>query len=399
MEFRGRKNLLIFMTDLLEVDLQRLEVVASESFEWSIAALSSAQPGVPLTVGTSLGIHLHDYRARHRQLHERVEQLDDCGDTRLRNFLRHSVEHIFDQKPLPPYAPLSQPTPLSILHLSTAGDGTTISDDIYVAGRFSNILHYDRRKFPSIMDSIYSGASLSTIVGLPCPFSALDTSLRRRGELSPEKIWKSKSQEGGRTLIAGGEYNTKGSLEIYGLYPDTNCLGSDSGKIVPGSAMKNRQTSAPSKILSVINHGTSIVFSDSSGNLKWMERDGLSEIRRHRIGRNEVVNRPSLFASMPGSDELARKILSTQSQNGHSEAIHANNDILFWTGEMLGLVAFTPKTPFKADDFEKKRDRTEQEIRADEDAQRYRDRMRAALERQADEARFVRDLGLNLDDV
>jgi len=38
----------------------------------------------------------------------------------------------------PPYASLSQSTPLSVLHLPRPGNGSLLMDDIYVAGRFTN---------------------------------------------------------------------------------------------------------------------------------------------------------------------------------------------------------------------------------------------------------------------
>ncbi|OLN86814.1 hypothetical protein CCHL11_07825 [Colletotrichum chlorophyti] len=373
---------------LLEVDLNRLGVVSEQSFEWSITALSSASPGLPLTVGTSLGIHLFDYRARVRSPREIIDKIDVLAVDSSKGFYERSARNIFDD-PLPQYAPLSQPTPLSILHLPNACDECSFSDDIYVAGRFSNILHYDRRTFPSIMGSIHSGARLASLASLPYPFSTLDSETRRRGELSAEQVLDSKMREGGRTLIAGGEYNTKGSLELYGLCPRHADSPLD---LMQNSTMKNRQTSSQSKILSVANQGTRIVFSDGSGLLKWFERDGFTEVRRHKIGHSEVAERPSLFASMPGSDDLARKILSTQTRNGMDNV--NDDDILFWTGEKLGLAGFSYKPGFTADDFEEPAPKTEDEARAEEAEKQYGDRMRAALERQADDVRFVRGLGL-----
>lgn len=375
---------------LLEVDLNRLEVVGEQTFEWSITALSSASPGLPLTVGTSLGIHLYDYRARLRSPREIIEKIDVLAVDAAKGSFDRSRRSIFDD-PLPPYAPLSQPTPLSILHLPNPCDEYSFSNDIYVAGRFSNILHYDRRTFPSIMGSIHSGARLASLASLPYPFSTLDSETRRRSDLSAEKVMESKTREGGRTLIAGGEYNTKGSLELYGLCPRP---GYSSEDLMQNSTMKNRQTSSQSKILSVANHGTRIVFSDGSGLLKWFERDGFTEVRRHKIGHSEVSERPSLFASMPGSDDLARKILSTQTRSGLDNV--NDDEILFWTGEKLGLVSFSGKPGFSADDFEEPTAKSDKEARAEEAEKQYNERMRMALERQADDVRFVRGLGLGL---
>ncbi|KAM4058118.1 F-box-like domain-containing protein [Hirsutella rhossiliensis] len=369
---------------LVEVDLRRLDVVSRESFEWSITTLSAVHEGVPLTVGTSLGIHLHDFRARARVPHEAIERLD--GPQRGNADV---LKAIFDPKPLPPYAALSQPTPISILHLPRLGSPDLVSDDIYVAGRFTNILHYDRRKFPSIAGTIHSGAQIKSLASLPFSFSPLDTELRRRGELSAERVTRMKSSSQGQTLIAGGGYNTKGSLEIYGLSTATE---SASHGMLHNSAMKNRQTAASATILSVINHGTKIVFSDGAGLLKWFERDGSTECRRVKIGHSDAEELDSLFASMPGTDDLARKMVSTQPREGQERS--NDDNILFWTGEKLGMVSFTAGPLFKAKDFE-----VADSEEATEDAERkraYKDRMRKALAWQADEVRFMGTLGMGM---
>ncbi|KAG7108421.1 hypothetical protein HYQ44_012574 [Verticillium longisporum] len=365
---QGKRAFVAVQGHLKEVDLERLAVVSDQSFEWSIAALSSAHVDAPLTVGTSLGIHLYDYRARHHRPHDAIDQ-------------------IFDTDPLPQYAPLSQPHPLSILHLPIASDGTILSDDIYVAGRFSNILHYDRRKLAPIVGSIHSGARLASLASLPHSFSPLDTEVRRNGELSVDQVRESKEKPG-RTLIAGGEYNTKGSLELYAL---SNSDRAQSGR-QHNSNFKNRYNASQSKILSVITHGTCIVFSDGSGYIKWFERDGFTEVRRMRIGQSEPINRPSLFSQMPGIDDLARKILSTQTP-GQSERIN-DGEILFWTGEKLGLVSLSKTPRFKPSDFGDREPKTEEEMHLEQQEAEYSERMRTALERQADDVRLVRDLGL-----
>jgi hypothetical protein len=378
-------------TDLIEVDLQRLSVVDCESYPWSITALSAASPAVPLTVGTSLGIHLHDYRSRKPLRNEAGETIDGLDRMGAKEFYQLSLRHVFDDEPLPPYAPLSQPGPLSILHLQAPGQEVDLSDDIYVAGRFSNILHYDRRKFPSIRGSLHSGARLCSMTSLPYPFSTLDSELRRKGELSLEQVEASKSVAGGRTLIACGEYNTKGSLEIYGLSSsDSSAAGG-----LQNSTFKNRQTSSQSKLLSVVNHGSRIAFSDGSGYIKWFERDGFTEVRRCRIGRSERPQGPSIFASMPGSDDLARKLLPLRPAGHASNGPANDNDLLFWTGDKLGLITFSARPGFNAEDFEELVDVPDAEALAREREERaYKEKMRRALERQADDVRFVSNLGL-----
>ena len=364
--------------------------------------MSAASPSVPLTVGTSLGIHLHDYRSRRLSRNQGSDTIDSFDRMGAKEFYERSIRLIFDDEPLPPYAPLLQLGPLSILHLQRPGQEAELSDDIYVAGRFSNILHYDRRKFPSIMGSIHSGASLCSMTSLPYPFSTLDSELRRMGQLTLEQVEHSKNIAGGGTLIACGEYNTKGSLEIYGLSPTTTAHPGVAGGL-QNSAFRNRQTSSQSKLLSVVNHGTRIAFSDGSGYIKWFERDGFTEVRRYRIGHSEGAEGSSIFASMPGSDDIARKLLPTRvddytgSVQGHEHG-HArvnDNDLLFWTGEKLGLVTVSAKPGFRVEDFEDQRDDLlPEEERAKENEERaYNKRMRQALERHADDVRFVRKLG------
>lgn len=351
--------------------------------------MSTAEPMIPLTIGTFHGIHLHDSRSRGQVKLDRNERLDDFD-----RLSAPDLSLVLDPSPLPPYAPLTQSGPQSILHMEQSGSKRLTSDDIFVAGRFASILHYDRRMFPAIKGSIHSGARLSSLASLPYPFSCLDSDLRRRGELSIEQVKESKSTLGGRTLIAGGEYNTKGSLEMYGLSQSSD-NGTGEHSTISKSVMKNRQTASAVKLLSVINHGTRILYSDGDGYLKWLERDGFTEVRRHKIGHGEKVAHRSLFASMPGSDEIARKILSTGTKESGVYNEVNNDDILFWTGEKLGLVSFSSQPDFSAEDFEDDT-RTPEELDAEREAQLYSERMRLALERQANDVRFVRFLGAGL---
>ena len=376
------KKGLLTSPDLIEVDLHRLEVVSRESFEWSITTLSPVHQGVPLTVGTSLGVHLHDFRARASPSHDVVERVDDAPHWDENDVLKA----IFDPKPLPPYASLSQPTPISILHLPQSGSPGLVSDDIYVSGRFSNILHYDRRKFPAIVSSIYSGALIKSLSALPFPYSTVDSEVRRNAELSVAQAAQLKESGEGRTLIAGGGYKSKGSLEMYGL---SAAKETSEGPTLQNSVFKNRQTAASSTILSVTSHGTKLIFSDGSGFLKWFERDGSTECRRMRIGHSDGDDSSSIFGSMPASDDMARKILSTRSASGNDRP--NDDNILLWTGEKLGMVSFSNTPLFDGASFENER----LEPSAD-DVKRfeYTKRMRAALERQADEVRFMSRLGM-----
>ncbi|KAK2590128.1 hypothetical protein QQS21_012196 [Conoideocrella luteorostrata] len=362
----GHRAFFAVQSHLIEVDLHRLEVVRRESFEWSITSLSDVHDGVPLTVGTSLAIYLHDFRTRATGRHDVVERLDEPA---LNNDV---VRALFDPKPLPPYAPLSQPTPISILHLPQPGSHDLVSNDIYVSGRFTNILHYDRRKFPTVAGSIWSGARIKSLAALPYPFSSVESEIRRQAGLSPERIAQSRNEGQGRTLIAGGAYNSKGSLEIYGL---GSASATDDEPTLQTSAMQNRYTAAPSTILSVTNHGTKIAFSDGSGFLKWFERDGCTECRRIKIGP-------------PTSDDMARKILSTESTRGGNR--QNDDNILLWTGEKLGMVSFSTSPHFDSKTFEVQDPKLNVEV--EKKRHEYSLRMQRALSQQTNELNFIGSL-------
>jgi hypothetical protein len=157
------------------------------------------------------------------------------------------------------------------------------------------------------------------------------------------------------------------------------------------STMKNRYTAASSIILSVINHGTKVAFSDGAGQITWFERDGYTECRRIKIGHSDVPTQASLFASMPGSDDLARKILSTKTGQDRPN----EDNVLFWTGDKLGMLSFTGDTLFTPEQLQgEQKHRDEQAAEEERQRQVYSQRMREALEKQADEVRFVQGLGL-----
>ncbi|KAJ2903458.1 uncharacterized protein MKZ38_009943 [Zalerion maritima] len=373
---------------LMHIDLKTLRTVSSITFPWVIGSLSSTQPGVPLTVGTNLGIHLYDHRTNVKPRHDRDEKLEKPASGAYQSL----IDTLF-LSPLPAYAPLPQPGPLSILHLENPGQPNSVSDDIYVTGRFSNILLYDRRKFDHMVSSIHSGARLCTLSSLPYSSSVFDYEYRSKGLYSLAQVDASKQLDGGRTIIAGGEYNSKGSLELYDLLPpNRSTLNHSSGELQRGT-MKNRQTASSSKILSVVTHGSRIALSDSSGFVKWFERDGFTEVRRWKIGHSFMGATHSLFASMPGSDDVARKMLVT-SNPGEDDAGINRSDILFWTGEKLGLMRFSARAGTVPGDFEGDATQTPEELEMEENERLHSQRMRDALQRHADEVRFVQELGL-----
>jgi len=186
------------------------------------------------------------------------------------------------------------------------------------------------------------------MASLPYPFASMEKDLARRGELSIEQVERAKTRPG-KTLIACGEYNSKGSLEMYGLSPEPHLSTISTSLLAPSSlqnsVMKNRQTSSSSKLLSVSNHGTRIVVSDGGGNLKWLERDGFTEARRWNVGYGSVEVPRGIFGTLgdsymdSGSGDIVVKLMNTH--NGQSGKPMNEDDLVLWTGEKIGLLSFS----------------------------------------------------------
>lgn len=178
---------------LVEVDLETLSVVSHETFPFSITALSEAKSSIPLTVGTDRSLYLHDPRARRASRpagsnSDRLDSYDALFDVVDRS-KNSDIRTLLNPEPNPLYTHLSHSKPLSILHLPTSGSEWDGNGEIYVAGRFSSILNYDRRYFPKLKGTIHSGARLASMACLPYPFASMEKDLARRGELSTEQVW------------------------------------------------------------------------------------------------------------------------------------------------------------------------------------------------------------------
>ena len=384
---------------LNEVDLETLQISGFETFPHQISALSKAEYPVPMTIGTTNSLYLHDPRRA-----SNVDRNENGNSERVENIAN------FPASPRPNNdfyrlllgdkssvsAPLNQPGPLSILHFASSGTQDLGNGEIYVGGRFPSILIYDRRCFPKLQGTIHSGARLCSLASLLYPFKALEVDLMRQNQLSISEVQTYKSQAGS-SLIACGEYNGKGSLEIYGLAPDTSTTSTPSMSVAPNSVFKNRVSASSSKLLSVATHGTRLVLSDGDGQLKWLERDGSTLVRRWNI--NEYHQRDGgvrgLFNTAiteANTGDVARKILPTNEDLDVPNPRVDGDRLLVWTGEKIGLVEFSSKPHFKSEDWEPTSQTVEeQEKRREQDV--YGETMRRALERQADEVRFVRGLG------
>jgi hypothetical protein len=381
---------------LHEVDLNTLQLTSTREYPFAITALSEASTKAPITVGTNWTIHLNDPRDP-----AFGSSITDSAGGELIGGAAYS------------HATLEQPGPLSILH--DYSNGTPDDSSIWVAGRFTSLINYDRRFFPRLRGTIFSGARIASLASLPYPLIPRDLDLLRNPDASRSALDEAKRRPG-ITILAAAEYKGKGSLELYGLL-----------RVQP---YQNRQTASASKLLSVAPHGGQIVFSDGDGNLKWVERDGFSFVRTFNI--NDAVNPTpdaggsgqsgdasaygiwsSTASELPGQGDIVQKIIPTNpvtasstSHNSGTEAgietcsrpdIHSRSSLLLWTGDgRVGLLGFGHKSAIGEGVESGLEERAMNAAeRAREDAEReYGMAMRRALERNADEVRFVTGLGL-----
>ena len=359
---------------LNEVDLRTLQISSFEKYPCPISAISEATYPIPLTVGTNLSLHLHDPRQSQNARYGPDESsiVDVVATYPMdRESSQMLTTQMLSSHSIPREASLIDGGPLSIIHLHSALSST--SGEIYISGRFPSILMYDRRTFPKITRNIYSGARLSSLTSVPYPL--LQPRNLRRLEPRTEN-----------TLVACGEYRGKGSLELYAVRND---LEGYQGSTPERDSYRNRVSASSSKLLSVASHGTSLVYSDSDGKLKWVERDGSTLVRWWNINPYEISTRPSsLFAtSTAGSSNVARKILHTS--GGVPRSI-LEDELLIWTGEKIGILSFGHKPRLANTWLGCSKGDSDTEIKAKE----YADYMRRGLEQQADEARFLSMFGL-----
>ncbi|GAM87473.1 hypothetical protein ANO11243_054980 [Dothideomycetidae sp. 11243] len=331
---------------VIEVDLRTLQEISEQVFPAAVTALSSST-ALPLTVATSSTVHIYDARARRKKKSS--------------------------------YAALAESGCNSILHDPMDGS-------IWVGGGFTNILNYDRRFFPRLRGTIHSGGRISSLSSIPHPFIP-----HKSDPPYPLAELQAAKSAPGTTLIAAGVYNGKGSLELYGLSP---------GSPAAQTKYQNRQTAARSKLLSVTPHNAALVISDSDGNIKWFERSGTEMIRTFNINTTCSTAYPSLCTEFHrpmsgGADDsngdMVRKIMPLH-EGPNSDR---QNPLLLWTADgKLGCLSFGRKA-HGAENGDGDEDKEEEEG-GDETSvaqRRYEGEMRATLQSQANEARFMRGLG------
>ncbi|KAH7390999.1 hypothetical protein DE146DRAFT_663246 [Phaeosphaeria sp. MPI-PUGE-AT-0046c] len=386
-----KKGFFAVQNVLNEVDLNTLKVVTRSPYPFSITSLSEAHHRTPLSVGTNWTLHLHDARKPPAPASTRCELIGGAMDA---SFSRLDTGDFGD------HVSLSQPGALSILHLPTNRDWDG-NGDIWVGGRFTSMLNFDRRFFPRLRGTVHSGARLSCLTSIPHPF--IPQSLRIG---YPPSYLREAKDTPGHTLITAGEYKGKGSLELYGLSGEpTRSINSSDSRTTRNqqACYQNRQTASSSKLLAAASHGTRIVFSDGDGNMKWVERDGSTPVRHFNI--NDFQRQPSTPAQTmtsplqsnieSGWGDIVQKIIPTAHATASGETSLDQDNLIVWTGDgRLGMVGFGRDSPFGADMFE---DALEHQHGDGSEKLREREygmEMRRALEHQARELRWLRGYGL-----
>ncbi|KAJ5303593.1 hypothetical protein N7476_010392 [Penicillium atrosanguineum] len=405
--FRRRAYLAIGNV-LNEVDLETLRVISQQRYPWSIFALSQETDySVPLTLATTLSLQIHDSRLSAAEEEEAISlrcKKNSAPMVPELDIFPHYDSPQLQLQPngLPPrrlrspgpeqenYAPLFQPGPLSILHPPAPHVNT-----ILLAGRFPSILCYDRRFFPRLQSTVHSGARLCGLASAPGP----------RFPVFSDSVYPHS-----HSIVACGEYNGRGSLELYNLQSssqetDNSNPSERTSQLTP--MYRNRQSAASSKLLSVASHGNRLVYSDSEGNIKWVERNGRAEVRRWNLNTPQPYDPSQPRGLWPSSapqnqnSEVARKVLPT---GGNL----SGDELLIWTGERIGRIRFSVPEDRYLDEIDeddwfmhaevdeetrvamrkKHRDEWEKE-------RRYEEAMRQALERQADEVRWMGTDGMS----
>jgi hypothetical protein len=308
---QSRRAYFAVQSGLNEIDLNTLQVISHTRFPFSISALSELTSSQPLTVATSSSLHLFDARTRDIRSNASTE--------------RYGRDH------LSIYSPLHHPGASSILHSPKVRTTGNQDGDIFVAGRFSSILRYDRAMWPKLYQAIYSGGNLSSLTMLP--------------GLSLTKT---------QTLVACGEYRGRGSLEAYDIGGDkdsqTSTMKHRSETV--RTLCVNRHSASTSKLLSVIPHGCRLAISDADGKIKWMDRTGLMEERRWDL--NVWEKKRDTSEAFPAGGDVIRKLVGLGSDacykagSSDSGPLANRHDILVWTGDRIGLVSFLPRPRFDA---------------------------------------------------
>ncbi|KAI5302954.1 hypothetical protein KEM56_000187 [Ascosphaera pollenicola] len=391
---------------LNEVDLETLNVISRQPFLTLIFALSQETDyPSPLSVASISELSIYDRRQPGSASSSQRGMIDRCDGSEKLNLSMVSN-----------YTNLHQPGLLSVLHLPSPN-----VNSIALAGRFPSVLLYDRRNLPRVQKTSFSGASLCGLAAIPATIK-FPFSLKSQAEYDRY-----------HTLIACGDYKGRGLLEFFALPQLQHDAQHD---LIPETSVsresiyQNRHTASRAKILSVAPQGTTIVFSDADGCIKWVERDGKTEVRRidlkeemksrqrqHRYPQRTVPRRQRSFPGADGAatgsmlppdlqglgnradatqlindpldaeeDEpqgsdfaAARKVLPVGTDNV------ADNELLIWTGEHIGRIRFAPRRDDDSSE-EDEEELSESELRRRD----YVEMMRRSYQRYRSDINFMR---------
>lgn len=360
-----------------KLDLETLTVIDEfTSTHGQICAISEAQQGLPLTVATHGAVKLWDSRQANKS-----RPCDSC------------------------LLPEPDKRPLSVLHIP-GFSGSLDASSIWVGGRFSHLLNFDRRMFPQILQTVHSGAHITSLAAIPdAYFQPRELNLKNSSLLPTSEVVAAKERMG-HTIIAAGNYRGVGSLELHGVTPYP----------MQRTGFKNRQTIAYAGALAIAPHGGRIVYADASGNLKWLERDGFTPVRSLNIntamerGARECGSVASIvehfaasispratwgdqgMAGPWGSHDVVKRILPTRPHSTTDGGGSLGDDNLaVWTEEgKVGLVSFgREKWAWEVEKPKEYEDPVMEEAARD-----YDDGMRRLLLHHENELNFVRGFGL-----
>ncbi|RAO68938.1 uncharacterized protein BHQ10_004950 [Talaromyces amestolkiae] len=359
---------------LNEVDLETLHVVHQQRYAWSIFALSQETDySVPLTLATTLSLQIYDAR---------LSSPEEEAEISLRSIpIVRSYSYSQTDNHLNAFEALVRIRKVRIMRRC------------FNLGLCRYYILRLRMLIPSFWQEDFLVFSVTT------------------GALFPGYKLPFTLEVGKHTIVACGEYNGRGSLELYDLnFHGSDPQHEDSESHMQSARYQNRQSAASSKLLSVASHGARIVFSDSNGNVKWVERDGQTQVRHWNINTSRRQSRIASPGDVDESDQVrglfftsdtsmrndvVRKILPTDANlNG--------DELLLWSGDRIGRLRFSNDSDEGTDDemndwmsldgeeadiTEKQARRQSKELEKRRE-QEYAQRIRRALERQADETEY-----------
>ncbi|KAK7540827.1 uncharacterized protein J3D65DRAFT_616631 [Phyllosticta citribraziliensis] len=390
-DWRSKRGYFAVSSVLNEVDLQTMQIISEHNFPSDILTLSEARYPIPLTVGTTETIHLHDVRqsdvSSGPDFSLRCEFMTDADarssicDLDLVSLSKSSV---------------CQHKPLSILHLPLPG-AAEVSNSIWVAGRFPSLLRYDRRYFPKLAGNIYSGGDISSLTYLTNPFVDWDSHTYCDGTDT--------------TIVAAGGYKGKGSLELYGVNAECGCT------LPRQPSTTNRNYSSIFRILSIATQGARLVGSDGNGNINWWYRDGRTKARTYNINdpprngassiQDNVDHVYDQYASDVPSDDweprqpdiawkikpsIAPGLSSSAGSTTGTRGINEEDLIISTDNGRIGLVGFGEANALEPEWHEAAENAAEVEHHRQE--KMYGSMMRQALEEHTRELNWMRGLGL-----